>query len=191
MPDLFCRHFAFHTSLKRAAPRTTRYYELYRNAAELSLMKYFLPDPSRGRASRALVIVLAAFQGSLDDDILLIILNLVCTGSAADGKPMRSIRRASKTPPRAKPGKAVQYTTGLAGVVRDAALATGIVPLAGLCDLSLAIISILQNTRFQKKRSLRLVEQIHQLLSALGGVWYADKHLQSPNVMAAVGQYAR
>jgi hypothetical protein len=48
----------------------------------------------------------------------------------------------------------------------------------------------LQNTKFQKERCLRIVEDIHHLLCVLTSLCIHSEDIQSPNMLHRIAQYA-
>ncbi|KAF8156362.1 hypothetical protein K438DRAFT_1861994 [Mycena galopus ATCC 62051] len=84
----------------------------------------------------------------------------------------------------------LEYTLLAANALRDVSAAAQIPFLSRVCTLSMAIIPMVQNTKFQKDRCLRITEDIHHLLCALIGLCVQSEDIQSPKVLDQVAQYA-
>ncbi|KAJ7792329.1 hypothetical protein B0H14DRAFT_2623957, partial [Mycena olivaceomarginata] len=87
-------------------------------------------------------------------------------------------------------GKILQYTTVAANALQDVAAATHIPFLNNVCTLSLAIIPIVQDTKFQKEQCLRIVEEMHQLLCAVMNLCIHSDDIRSPQMLNHIAQWA-
>ncbi|KAJ6556075.1 hypothetical protein B0H19DRAFT_1262191 [Mycena capillaripes] len=85
--------------------------------------------------------------------------------------------------------KVLEYTTVAASALQDVATATQIPFLNSVCTTCLAIVPIVQNTKFQKERCLRMVEQVHGLLCTLMGLCIFSEDIRSPRILDQVAQY--
>ncbi|KAF8207366.1 hypothetical protein K438DRAFT_1962295 [Mycena galopus ATCC 62051] len=85
--------------------------------------------------------------------------------------------------------KTLDYTVVVANALRDVASATQVPFVSNACTLTLRIIPMLQNTKFQKDRCLRIVEDIHHVLCILVNLSaYADD-IHSPKMLNQIAQY--
>ncbi|KAJ7793486.1 hypothetical protein B0H13DRAFT_2393659 [Mycena leptocephala] len=84
--------------------------------------------------------------------------------------------------------KILQYTTVAANALRDVAAATQIPFLESFCTLSLTVIPIVQATKFQKDRCLRMMEEVHQLLCALMSLCVDSDGIRSPKMLDQIAQ---
>ncbi|KAF7333355.1 NB-ARC domain-containing protein [Mycena venus] len=86
--------------------------------------------------------------------------------------------------------KILEYTAVAANALSDIAAATQIPFLGRVCTLTLMIIPMVQNSKFQKDRCLRIVEDIHYLLCVLVGLGIHSEDIQSPKMLHQIAQYA-
>ncbi|KAJ7721977.1 hypothetical protein B0H14DRAFT_3520458 [Mycena olivaceomarginata] len=95
-------------------------------------------------------------------------------------------------PPRSRTtvDKILEYTKAAADALQDVANATQVPFLTRVCTLSLAIVSMMQNTKLQKDRCLQIVEEIHHLLCALMHLSIRSEDIQSPTMLNHVAQFA-
>ncbi|KAJ7800150.1 hypothetical protein B0H14DRAFT_3786346 [Mycena olivaceomarginata] len=83
----------------------------------------------------------------------------------------------------------LEYTVMAANALRD--VATAQIPFIGtVCTITLTIIRMVQNTKFQKDRCFRIVEDIHRLLWALMNLSMHSEEIQSPNMLNDIAKYA-
>ncbi|KAJ7850533.1 hypothetical protein B0H14DRAFT_2581968 [Mycena olivaceomarginata] len=62
--------------------------------------------------------------------------------------------------------------------------------LGSICALTLTIIPMVQNTRSQKERCIRIVEDIHHLVCVLTGLSIQSEDIQSPKILYHIAQFA-
>ncbi|KAJ7806530.1 hypothetical protein B0H14DRAFT_2610376 [Mycena olivaceomarginata] len=86
--------------------------------------------------------------------------------------------------------KILEYTVQAANALQDVAAATEIPFLGRVCSLTSTVIPMVQNTKFQKDRCLRMVEDIHQLLCILGNLSVHSEDIQSPRMLNQIAQCA-
>ncbi|KAJ7831321.1 hypothetical protein B0H14DRAFT_2515376 [Mycena olivaceomarginata] len=90
----------------------------------------------------------------------------------------------------AAPDKILEYTVVTANGLQQVARLTRIPFLDRICTLALTIIPMIQNTKFQKERCLRIVEDIHHFLSVLMNLSVHSEDIQSPKMLTIIAQYA-
>ncbi|KAJ7789839.1 hypothetical protein B0H14DRAFT_3161809 [Mycena olivaceomarginata] len=95
-------------------------------------------------------------------------------------------------PPRtfATVDKILEYTLAAGNVLQEVAGATKIPFLERICTFTSTIIPMVQNTKFQKERSLRIVECIHHLLCVLRSLSIQSEDIQSPQMLHQIAQVA-
>ncbi|KAJ7794982.1 P-loop containing nucleoside triphosphate hydrolase protein [Mycena olivaceomarginata] len=84
----------------------------------------------------------------------------------------------------------LEYTVVAANALRDVATAAQIPFVGTVCTITLIIIPMVQNTKFQKDRCFRIVEDIHRLLWALMNLSMHSEEIQSPNMLNEIAKYA-
>ncbi|KAJ7655951.1 hypothetical protein B0H17DRAFT_1146285 [Mycena rosella] len=84
----------------------------------------------------------------------------------------------------------LQYTLVAADALQDVAAATQTPFLKSVCSLSAAIIPLIQNTKFQKARCLRMTEAIHQVLCGLLALCTHSTTVSSPQMLEQIARYA-
>ncbi|KAJ7452936.1 hypothetical protein FB451DRAFT_1374015 [Mycena latifolia] len=84
----------------------------------------------------------------------------------------------------------LQYTCVAADALQDVSAAAQIPFLKSVCSLSTAIIPMIENTKFQKDRCLRMAEGNHRLLCALMALCLHSQAISSPQFLDQIGQYA-
>ncbi|KAJ7917612.1 hypothetical protein B0H13DRAFT_2441141 [Mycena leptocephala] len=84
----------------------------------------------------------------------------------------------------------VDYTAVAAKTLQDIVVVTQIPFLDGVCTLSLTIILIVQTTKFQRERCIRILEEIHQGLCALAGLCIHSDDIRSSMMLDQIAQYA-
>ncbi|KAF8207388.1 hypothetical protein K438DRAFT_1962313 [Mycena galopus ATCC 62051] len=85
--------------------------------------------------------------------------------------------------------KTLDYTVVVVNALRDVAAATQIPFVSNACTLTLRIIPMLQNTKFQKDRCLRIVEDIHHVLCILVNLFAYAEDIHSPRMLNQIAQY--
>ncbi|KAJ7732221.1 hypothetical protein DFH07DRAFT_990938 [Mycena maculata] len=93
--------------------------------------------------------------------------------------------------PQRPPDTILQYTLVVATALRNVSVETQIPFLAGVSNLSLSIVPMIQNTRAQKERCLRMVEEIHRFLCALTGLCLHLEGIRAPKMLDQIAQYAQ
>ncbi|KAF8180735.1 hypothetical protein K438DRAFT_1976550 [Mycena galopus ATCC 62051] len=82
----------------------------------------------------------------------------------------------------------LDYTVAVANTLQDAASQ---VPFVGrVCALTLAIIPMVQNTKFQKDRCLRIVDDIHQMLCVLTNLALHSDDIESVDTLHQIAQFS-
>ncbi|KAJ7791110.1 hypothetical protein B0H14DRAFT_3567790 [Mycena olivaceomarginata] len=84
----------------------------------------------------------------------------------------------------------LDYTAVAANALHDVATASQIPFLTRDCTITLTIIAMVQNTRFQRERCLRIVNEIHHSLCALTSLAIHSDHIQAPKMLDQIAQYA-
>ncbi|KAF7356055.1 NB-ARC domain-containing protein [Mycena venus] len=84
----------------------------------------------------------------------------------------------------------LEYTTVVANALRDVAIASQIPFLARVCLLTLTIIPMVQSAKLQRERCLRIMEEIHHSLCALTSLAIHSDHIQAPEMLDQIAQYA-
>ncbi|KAF7356050.1 CTLH domain-containing protein [Mycena venus] len=87
--------------------------------------------------------------------------------------------------------KILDYTEVAANALQEVATAAQIPFLGTVCTLTLAIIPMVQNARFQQERCLHTMEEIHHSLCALTSLSIHSDDIQAPEMLAQIAQYAR
>ncbi|KAJ7838257.1 hypothetical protein B0H13DRAFT_2367628 [Mycena leptocephala] len=82
------------------------------------------------------------------------------------------------------------YTAVVANALQDVATATQIPFLDSVSTLSLSVIPIVQHTKFQKDRCLRMLEEIHRMLCTLTSLCIHSEDIRSPEMLNHIAQYA-
>ncbi|KAF7373072.1 hypothetical protein MSAN_00514900 [Mycena sanguinolenta] len=83
-----------------------------------------------------------------------------------------------------------EYTAVAANALRDVATATQIPFLNQVCTLALELVPIVQNTKFQKARCFRIMEEIHHLLSALASLSIQSEDMEFRGLWDDIAQHA-
>ncbi|KAF8175974.1 hypothetical protein K438DRAFT_1979481 [Mycena galopus ATCC 62051] len=83
-----------------------------------------------------------------------------------------------------------EYTVVAANALRDISEATEIPFVSRVCTLTLTIIPMVQNTKFQKDRCFRIIEDIHHLLCVLMNLAKGSEDIQSPWMLNHIAQCA-
>ncbi|KAJ7328694.1 hypothetical protein DFH08DRAFT_967114 [Mycena albidolilacea] len=86
--------------------------------------------------------------------------------------------------------KILEYTVEAVTGLQEIAEATRIPFLERICTLALTIVPMVQSTKFQKDRCLRIIEDIHHLLCVLTSLCIHSEDIQSPNMLYRITQYA-
>ncbi|KAJ7330418.1 hypothetical protein DFH08DRAFT_313640 [Mycena albidolilacea] len=86
--------------------------------------------------------------------------------------------------------RTLEYTMEAATGLQEIAGSTHIPFLERTCTLALTIVPMMQNTKFQKERCLRIAEDIHHLLCVLTSLCINSEDIQSPNMLYRIAQYA-
>ncbi|KAJ7486881.1 P-loop containing nucleoside triphosphate hydrolase protein, partial [Mycena latifolia] len=86
--------------------------------------------------------------------------------------------------------KILQYTRVAADALQDMSAAAQIPFLKSVCSLSTAIIPMIENTKFQKDRCLRMAEENHRLLCALMALCIHSQTINSLQFLDHIAQYA-
>ncbi|KAJ7452928.1 P-loop containing nucleoside triphosphate hydrolase protein, partial [Mycena latifolia] len=84
----------------------------------------------------------------------------------------------------------LQYTRVAADALRDVSDTAQIPFLKSVCSLTVAIIPMIENTKFQKKRCLRMAEENHRLLCALMALCIHSQTINSLQFLNQIAQYA-
>ncbi|KAJ7813633.1 hypothetical protein B0H13DRAFT_2368582 [Mycena leptocephala] len=84
--------------------------------------------------------------------------------------------------------KIFQYTAVAANCLQDIAATAQIPFLDSVCTISLTIIPIVQDIKFQKDRCLDMMEKIHQLLCGLTNLCIHADNIRSPKVLNQIAQ---
>ncbi|KAJ7813909.1 hypothetical protein B0H14DRAFT_3878979, partial [Mycena olivaceomarginata] len=84
----------------------------------------------------------------------------------------------------------LEYTIVAANALRDVAAATQIPFVGTVCALASTIIPTVQNTKFQKDRCLRIIEDIHHLLWALVNLSAQSEDMPSPVMLNQIAKCA-
>ncbi|KAJ7041220.1 hypothetical protein C8F04DRAFT_1391323 [Mycena alexandri] len=85
----------------------------------------------------------------------------------------------------------LQYTLVAANTVQGVAAETGIPFLGSVCSISLTLIPVIESNHFQRDRCLRMTEEIHKSLCALGALCLGSEDTRPPEVLDQIAQYAR
>ncbi|KAJ7741606.1 hypothetical protein B0H14DRAFT_473838 [Mycena olivaceomarginata] len=91
-------------------------------------------------------------------------------------------------PSRSTTSNILEYTAVAATALRDVAIQIPFI--SRVATLTLAIIPMVQNTKFQKDRCIRIVEDIHQLLCVLMDHSMHSPDIQSPRMLNVIAQCA-
>ncbi|KAJ7452939.1 hypothetical protein FB451DRAFT_676643 [Mycena latifolia] len=83
-----------------------------------------------------------------------------------------------------------QYTRVAADALRGMSAAAHIPFLKSVCTLSTAIISMIENMKFQKDQCLRMAEDNHRVLCALMALCIHSENTSSPQILDQIAQYA-
>ncbi|KAF7333982.1 hypothetical protein MSAN_02400300 [Mycena sanguinolenta] len=89
------------------------------------------------------------------------------------------------------PHKILPYTTVAATALQGLAGANRIPFIGRLCTLALSIIPMVENTKFQKDRCLRILEDIHHLLCVLMALAIDSVNIEAPTMFHNLAQSAR
>ncbi|KAF7344728.1 NB-ARC domain-containing protein [Mycena venus] len=84
----------------------------------------------------------------------------------------------------------LDYAAVAANTLRDVATASQIPFLARVCTITLTIIPMVENTRFQRERCLCILEEIHHSLCALTYLAILSDDIQAPRMLDQIAQYA-
>ncbi|KAF7344740.1 NB-ARC domain-containing protein [Mycena venus] len=84
----------------------------------------------------------------------------------------------------------LEYTSVAANTLHNVATASQIPFLGRVCTLTLTIIPMVQSTRFQRERCLRIVEEIHHSLCALTSLSIHSDDIQAPKMLDQIAKYA-
>ncbi|KAJ7452873.1 hypothetical protein FB451DRAFT_1409171 [Mycena latifolia] len=84
----------------------------------------------------------------------------------------------------------LQFTLVAADALQGVAAAAQIAFLKSVCSLTAAIIPMIENTKFQKERCLRMAEENHRLLCALMALCIHSQNIHSPRILDQITQYA-
>ncbi|KAF7344787.1 CTLH domain-containing protein [Mycena venus] len=84
----------------------------------------------------------------------------------------------------------LDYTAVAANALHDVATAAQIPFLTRVCTITLTIIPIVQDARFQRERCYRIVEEIHHSLCALTSLSIYSDDIQAPKMLDRIAQYA-
>ncbi|KAF7344686.1 CTLH domain-containing protein [Mycena venus] len=84
----------------------------------------------------------------------------------------------------------LDYAAVAANALHDVAITSQIPFLARVCTITLTIIPMVQNTKFQRERCLRIIEEIHHSLCALTSLAIHSEHIQAPKMLDQIAQYA-
>ncbi|KAJ7452882.1 P-loop containing nucleoside triphosphate hydrolase protein [Mycena latifolia] len=88
------------------------------------------------------------------------------------------------------PDSILQYTLVAADALQDVATAAQIPFLKSVCSLTVAIIPMIENMKFQKDRCLRMAEDNHRLLCALMALCLYSTNISSPQMLDQIAQCA-
>ncbi|KAF7345156.1 hypothetical protein MSAN_01891800 [Mycena sanguinolenta] len=86
--------------------------------------------------------------------------------------------------------RVLEYTTVAANALQDVATAARIPFISRVCTVTLGIIPMIQNTRFQKDRCLRIMDDAHHLLCTLVALCSESEDIQSVATFEQVAHYA-
>ncbi|KAJ7796681.1 hypothetical protein B0H14DRAFT_3157858 [Mycena olivaceomarginata] len=92
--------------------------------------------------------------------------------------------------PTNSPAKVLEYTVVAANALQDVAAGTQIPFLSRVCTLSLAIIPMVQTTKLQKDRCIRIMEEIHGVHCALINLAIHSEDIQSLKMLNQIAQFA-
>ncbi|KAJ7808441.1 hypothetical protein B0H14DRAFT_1516155 [Mycena olivaceomarginata] len=84
----------------------------------------------------------------------------------------------------------LDYTGVAVDALHDVATASHIPFLGRVCALTLTIIAMVKNVKFQRERCLRIVEEIHHSLCALTVLAIHSDDIQAPKMLDHIAQYA-
>ncbi|KAF8142234.1 hypothetical protein K438DRAFT_1784962 [Mycena galopus ATCC 62051] len=82
----------------------------------------------------------------------------------------------------------LEYTAAAASVLQDVAKALGIPFVGSICNLTLGIIPMIQNTKFQKERCLQIADDVHHLLCVLMALSIGGDNIQSLPILERISQ---
>ncbi|KAJ7359747.1 hypothetical protein DFH08DRAFT_734608 [Mycena albidolilacea] len=85
--------------------------------------------------------------------------------------------------------KILQYTLVAANTLREAVTASQIPFLHTVCALSLAVIPLVQTTKFHKAQCFEIMDQIHRLLCALTSLCFHSEDIRSPKMLDQIAQF--
>ncbi|KAJ6465015.1 hypothetical protein C8R45DRAFT_1219862 [Mycena sanguinolenta] len=94
----------------------------------------------------------------------------------------------SKTPEMLS--KILQYTSVATKTLHDVGATTQIPFLQTVCALTVAVIPMVENTKFQKARCLEMMDQIHSLLCALIWLCIHSDDIRSPKSLSDIAAFA-
>ncbi|KAF8133581.1 hypothetical protein K438DRAFT_1787456 [Mycena galopus ATCC 62051] len=83
----------------------------------------------------------------------------------------------------------LQYTVIAANALQDRGKAAQIPFVDTVCSLTLAVVSLIQNTTSQKEQCLQMVEDIHLVLCALIGLCANSDNIASPQLLEHIALY--
>ncbi|KAJ6556148.1 hypothetical protein B0H19DRAFT_1376996 [Mycena capillaripes] len=84
----------------------------------------------------------------------------------------------------------LEYTAAAAHALREMSVVAQIPFVNSVCALSLTIIPIVQSTKFQQERCVRMVEGVHRMLCVLTSLCVSSEDIRSPKMLAQIGHYA-
>ncbi|KAJ6550771.1 hypothetical protein DFH09DRAFT_1281188 [Mycena vulgaris] len=84
----------------------------------------------------------------------------------------------------------LQYTLVAANALQEVSSASQVAFVKSVCSLTVSIIPMIQNTKFQKARCLTMAEHIHCLLCALMALCLYSGDIGSPQILDHIGQFA-
>ncbi|KAF8125898.1 hypothetical protein K438DRAFT_1790826 [Mycena galopus ATCC 62051] len=82
----------------------------------------------------------------------------------------------------------LEYTTAAANALQDVAKASGIPFVGSICSLTLGIVPMRQNTKFQKQKGLQIADNVHHLLCVLMALSIGEEDIQSPRILQRISQ---
>ncbi|KAJ6548124.1 hypothetical protein DFH09DRAFT_1169832 [Mycena vulgaris] len=88
------------------------------------------------------------------------------------------------------PSTLVQYTLVAANALQAVSAATQIPFLKSICSLSISLIPLIENAKFQKDRCLRMLEDLHCVLCAIMALSLQSINIGSPQILHQIAQYA-
>ncbi|KAF8184655.1 hypothetical protein K438DRAFT_1974447 [Mycena galopus ATCC 62051] len=82
----------------------------------------------------------------------------------------------------------LEYTAAAANALQDVATASGIPFLGCVCNLTLGIVPMIQETKFHKGRCLQIADDVHHLLCALMVLSISEEDIQAPRMLERISK---